>query len=154
MNGEVLDYKHINKRTKIPPKCSKTFTILAFGRSADYVYYKADYIPKSERAFMIDFELKSCNDNRVGIIQLIVLFALVLPVIFIFFGLIPYKMAKSRGRNPIHWIFLCFIITPLWVYIILAIIGDSEEKRRQYYEQLREYEEKRRQYYEQMTEDE
>ncbi|MBQ9253732.1 MAG: hypothetical protein IJ180_03035 [Bacteroidales bacterium] len=185
MNGEVLDYKPININLEIPPKLSKTFTIPAFGRSANYVYYKTDFVPSNARKFKIDFELKdystkkvkakpikkvfnsnkdyedisldrvstktsTTEDNSMGIVMLIILLVVVLPVLFIFFGLIPYKMAKSRGRNPILWILLCFIITPIWVYLILAIIGDSEEKLRKYYEQMRQNEEKRRQYYEQM----
>ena len=47
-------------------------------------------------------------------------------------------MAKNRGRSAGLWILLGFITSPLLVYIILAIIGDSDEKKRE--ELIREME--------------
>lgn len=51
--------------------------------------------------------------------------------IYLFFIRIPSRMATARGRRPGVWILLSFIISPIWVYIILAIIGESKEKMKQ-----------------------
>ncbi|MBQ7042721.1 MAG: hypothetical protein IJN66_08470 [Muribaculaceae bacterium] len=40
-------------------------------------------------------------------------------------------MAKKRGRNPVGWVILFWILTPLWGAILLLILGDSKEKLRQ-----------------------
>ena len=45
--------------------------------------------------------------------------------------LLPMKMAKKRGRSPLGWVFIFWLITPLWGIIILLIVGDSQEKLRQ-----------------------
>lgn len=57
--------------------------------------------------------------------------ALALCFIYLFFIYIPLTMAESRGRTGCIWVALCFVISPLWVYIILAILGKSEEKIRE-----------------------
>ena len=57
-------------------------------------------------------------------------------LIYLFYFLIPIKMAKKRGRNKTFWVILCFVLSPIWIYIILAIIGDSNRKRKQDMAQL------------------
>ena len=51
-------------------------------------------------------------------------------LIFILF-IIPISMAKKRGRNPVGWTILFWILTPFWGAILLLILGDSKEKIKQ-----------------------
>ena len=45
--------------------------------------------------------------------------------------IIPARMARKRGRSEVGWVLLAFCISPFWVYILLAILGDTNEKIRQ-----------------------
>ena len=45
--------------------------------------------------------------------------------------LLPRNMAKKRGRNPVGWTILFWILSPFWGAILLLILGDSKEKIRQ-----------------------
>ena len=159
MNGEILDYQDIDKSIEIAPKMAKTFTIDAFGESADYVYYKSKAITYHDRKFKVDFVLEQYNNVKEEQTQtdtttqkeldkaeddewpgafIFICFLFVVAICIIFYFVIPYKMAKNRGRSAGLWILLGFIISPLLVYIILAIIGDSDEKKRE--ELIREME--------------
>ena len=40
-------------------------------------------------------------------------------------------MAKKRGRNPVGWTILFWILTPFWGAILLLILGDSKKKIKQ-----------------------
>lgn len=44
--------------------------------------------------------------------------------------LLPYNMAKKRGRSALGWIILFWLITPIWGIIFLLIVGNSEKKIR------------------------
>lgn len=149
MNGEILDYQDIDKSIEIAPKMARTFTVKPFGESADYVYYKSRSIGH-DRKFKVDFILEQYNNVKEEQTQadtitqkeldkaeddewpgafIFICFLLGVAICIIFYFVIPYKMAKNRGRSAGLWILLGFIISPLLVYIILAIIGDSEEKK-------------------------
>ena len=45
--------------------------------------------------------------------------------------IIPTRMARKRGRSEVGWVILAWCISPFWVYILLAILGDTKEKIRQ-----------------------
>ena len=157
MNGEILDYQDIDKSIEIAPKMARTFTVKPFGESADYVYYKTrnSYY---NRKFKVDFVLEKYNETKIQQFQtdtvvkeidddddddwsgalMLFCFLLGVAICIVFYFVIPYKMAKNRGRSAGLWILLGFIISPLLVYIILAIIGDSDEKKRE--ELIREME--------------
>ena len=55
---------------------------------------------------------------------------MIIPVAYfcywVWFG-ITCKMAKKRHRDPLGWVLLSFCITPIWVWIILLIVGDKKE---------------------------
>ena len=51
-------------------------------------------------------------------------------IIFILF-ILPISMAKKRGRNPVGWTILFWILTPFWGAILLLILGDSKKKIKQ-----------------------
>ena len=63
-------------------------------------------------------------EEIIGVILFIILFVL-------FFGIIPARMARKRGQSEVGWMLLGFCITPFWVYILLAILGDTKEKIKQ-----------------------
>ena len=53
-------------------------------------------------------------------------------VVFVYlFFIIPARMARKRGRSEVGWVLLGFCISPFWVYILLAILGDTKEKIKQ-----------------------
>lgn len=53
-------------------------------------------------------------------------------VIFAYFWfIIPARMARKRGRSEVGWVLLAFCISPFWVYILLAILGETKEKIKQ-----------------------
>ncbi|MBR1774070.1 MAG: hypothetical protein IJ759_00945 [Bacteroidales bacterium] len=60
----------------------------------------------------------------------IVCACLAIGLVYLFYFHIPIKIAHNRGRSGTVWVILSFILSPIWVYIILAIIGDSKEKIR------------------------
>ena len=39
---------------------------------------------------------------------------------------ITCKMAHKRNRDPLGWILLSFFITPIWVWILLLIVGNKQ----------------------------
>lgn len=45
---------------------------------------------------------------------------------WVWFG-ITCKMAKKRHRAPLGWVLLSFCISPIWVWILLLIVGDKKE---------------------------
>ena len=49
-------------------------------------------------------------------------------IIVLVCALIPFFMAKSRGRSGIGWLLLSWCIGFWWAIIILLCIGDSKEK--------------------------
>ncbi len=46
-------------------------------------------------------------------------------LIYLFYIRIPINMAKKRHRDPLGWVLLSFVVSPLLVYIILLCVGDS-----------------------------
>lgn len=68
-----------------------------------------------------------CLDLLISIIGLILIFVFYSWLLFI----LPYRMAKKRGRSTIRWTILFWILTPFWGAILLLILGDSKEKIKQ-----------------------
>lgn len=65
-------------------------------------------------------------------------------LLFIFYLLlcvIPMSMAKKRGRSRFGWFLLSVFTSPLVGMILLAFLGETDERRR---ERIREEEEIRR----------
>lgn len=61
----------------------------------------------------------------------IIAIILALIVILWLYIFLPAKMARKRGRSTIGWIFLFWIISPLWGIIVLLVLGDSKQKIRE-----------------------
>ena len=52
----------------------------------------------------------------------------ILAVLWLFWIHIPASMARNRGRSALGWVLLAWVLSPLWIIIILLILGDSKEK--------------------------
>lgn len=52
-------------------------------------------------------------------------------VVYIAFCMIPVGLAKKHGRSQFGWFFLSFLVSPLLGLIILACLGETEEKRKE-----------------------
>lgn len=58
----------------------------------------------------------------------IIVLVTILVVLCLFWIYIPASMARNRGRSALGWVLLAWVLTPLWVIIILLVLGDSKEK--------------------------
>lgn len=58
----------------------------------------------------------------------IIVLVAILVVLWLFWIHIPASMARNRGRSALGWVLLAWILSPLWIIIILLILGDSKEK--------------------------
>ena len=59
---------------------------------------------------------------------LIIVSVAILVVLWLFWIHIPARMARNRGRSALGWVLLAWVLSPLWIIIILLILGDSKEK--------------------------
>lgn len=51
---------------------------------------------------------------------------------------LTYKMAKNRYRDPVLWILLAFVTSPIIAWIALLIAGEDELRKKQYEDLERE----------------
>lgn len=58
----------------------------------------------------------------------IIVLVTIVVVLWLFWIYIPATMARNRGRSALGWVLLAWVLTPLWVIIILLVLGDSKEK--------------------------
>lgn len=58
----------------------------------------------------------------------IIVLVTTLVVLWLFWIYIPASMARNRGRSALGWVLLAWVLTPLWVIILLLVLGDSKEK--------------------------
>ena len=58
----------------------------------------------------------------------IIVLVAILVVLWLFWIHIPASMARNRGRSALGWVLLAWVLSPLWIIIILLILGDSKEK--------------------------
>ena len=58
----------------------------------------------------------------------IIVLVAILVVLWLFWIHIPANMARNRGRSALGWVLLAWVLSPLWIIIILLILGDSKEK--------------------------
>jgi len=59
----------------------------------------------------------------------VVLIGLALLVIHVLICLVPFFMARKRGRSGLLWFIISLIIGWFWTVIILLIVGDTAEKK-------------------------
>jgi hypothetical protein len=59
----------------------------------------------------------------------VVLIGFALLVIHVLICLVPFFMARKRGRSGLLWFIISLIIGWFWTVIILLIVGDTAEKK-------------------------
>ena len=79
-------------------------------------------------------------ETSIAVFEIITL--LVILGVYIALCLIPVSMAKKRGRSGSGWFIFSFLLSPILGIIIVACLGETEDKRR---ERIYEEEEMRRQ---------
>lgn len=144
MQGNPMDYETFSYDIDIAPGMTKKLDIPAYEHGRNYHYYKT----KDEfghPAFKLRYELKAYNSpdfeesdnvitsdysnkinsdaNRYTIIALIIV--LVFLGIYVGLYVCVAVMAQRRNRNPLIWLLLSFIATPLLICIILLAIGNK-----------------------------
>ena len=90
--------------------------------------------PVNLEAPLYDYDPKDTYLGAIIIAILLVIFYLLLCVV-------PMSMAKKRGRSRFGWFLLSAFTSPLVGMILLAFLGETDERRR---ERIREEEEIRR----------
>ena len=59
----------------------------------------------------------------------IILIGLAILIVHVLICLIPFFMARKRGRSGLLWFIISLIIGWFWTIIILLIVGDTSEKK-------------------------
>lgn len=143
IKGNPMDYETFSYDINIAPGMTKKLDIPAYEHSRRYHYYKT----KDEfgnPAFKLRYELKGYNSPEVeksdniitsdystrthndAIFPIIVLIAVVILLgIYVGMYVLVAVMAQRRNRNPVIWLLLSFIATPLLICIILLAIGNN-----------------------------
>lgn len=65
--------------------------------------------------------------NSIDFLTIVVIMALIVNAIVLFYYV--YEMANTRGRSAFYWIFFSLFATPVTGIILLACVGETEEKR-------------------------
>ena len=65
------------------------------------------------------------SDLATVLIALALIVAILL-VIYLIRIHIAYRMAKNRHRDPLGWVLLSLLVSPLMTWIILLIAGDAK----------------------------
>lgn len=141
-NGKPMDYETYSYEIDIAPGMTKKLDIPAYEPLRRYHYYKTKD-GFGNPSFKLRYELKDFNaktddtttfggvdiknrSNNEATFSIIIILMLLL-VLGIYAGMyvLVAVMAQKRGRNPVLWLLLSFIITPLLVCIILLALGYS-----------------------------
>lgn len=149
MQGNPMDYETFSYDIDIAPGMTKKLDIPAYEHSRYYHYYKTKD-KFGHPAFKLRYELKGYNspdnkekDNIVtsnylnrddnddrannGVISSFITIIALVIVLGIYAGLyvLVAVMAQRRNRNPVAWLLLSFIATPLLICIILLAVGNN-----------------------------
>lgn len=60
---------------------------------------------------------------------LLLVVALILAFILVYYLIIT--MANKQGRETVIWLLLSFFVSPIFVIVCLALLGDTNERRRE-----------------------
>ena len=153
MQGNPMDYETYSYNIDIAPGMTKKLNIPAYEARRHYHYYKTKD-KFGNPAFKLRYELKDFNNPNIkttdvseniyslnavseydnnhsrGIAISIILILLFGLGIYVGLYILVAVMAQRRNRNPVLWLFLSFIATPLLICIILLVIG--KEYRTEY----------------------
>ena len=59
----------------------------------------------------------------------IIIIGIILFIVHVLICLVPFFMARKRGRSGMLWFVISLCIGWLWTVIILLIVGDTAEKK-------------------------
>lgn len=62
---------------------------------------------------------------------LFVIIVIAIVTFLIILIIIPVKMANKRGRSAIGWFIFCLVFSPFLAMLFLALLGETDEKRRE-----------------------
>jgi hypothetical protein len=62
---------------------------------------------------------------------LFIILVLAIVIFLIILIVIPVKMANKRGRSSIGWFIFCLVFSPFLAMLFLALLGETDEKRRE-----------------------
>ena len=63
----------------------------------------------------------------IGGFELIIVALFSLLFLWFFWVRLPAQMARRRGRDPLAWVLIFWLLSPLWGAIILLIAGDRRD---------------------------
>ena len=151
MKGEQLDYKDYSKTLSIAPGLTKAVSVAAFEDQRYYSYYKSAAYPMVARRFKVKFELTGYNKAKKAVVKKLTddgpsynmddrprclsPFVILIPIVIAWFAFGIYVgmfalvaiMAQKRNRSVEGWLLLSFIGTPLFVALVLLIIGNAKK---------------------------
>ena len=139
--GNPISYEEFSIKIDIAPGKTKMikisgpglldfYSIGSKGYHGDAKGYKVTY--ELQRYNLESNETNEANTDNVESIpsHITPTFSIFESIFFILFFIgifvLVGAMAKRRNRNPILWVFLSFIFTPILMILLLAIIGKSE----------------------------
>lgn len=142
MDGNELDYHDFTEYVNIAPGMTKKVKVEAYEEFRNYYYYKSkdevltpdSYTPFDVKFQLIDYNnqlIDFNNDSTSGIPPVIIFFFLGVIGIIIGIALVVLVgiLAKKRNRDPLLWVVLCFIFTPLVILIVLLCMGKKENSK-------------------------
>lgn len=61
--------------------------------------------------------------------ELLIIAGIVLSILLLihFWIRLPIKMARKRGRDPLGWVLIFWLLSPIWGILILWLAGDRRE---------------------------
>jgi len=79
----------------------------------------------------MDFQNIDSLNTLIGGIGIagIIAFLVILLIIHVLLCLVPFFMARSRGRSGLLWLIISFFVGWFWTIVILLIVGDSTDKQ-------------------------
>ena len=84
-------------------------------------------------ASMMAMDGNAASTAVIGVLMIILGIAITVGCIYI-----TYKMAKNRYRDPVLWLILAFVASPIIAWLGLYIVGEDEIRKKQYEELERE----------------
>ncbi len=136
--GNPISYEEFSIKIDIAPGKTKMIKISGPG-SYDFYSIGSKGYHGDAKGYRVTYELQRYNletneentDNVESIPSLITpTFSIYESIFFILFFIgifvLVGAMAKRRNRNPLLWVFLSMIFTPILIILLLAIIGRSK----------------------------
>lgn len=144
MNGNSLDYEIFNKKIEIAPGMTRKIDVPAYEHSRSYHYYKTPEA-LNHPLFKIKYHLNDYNthssslqpENQDGTSTssfqrrsygsglMLLVICLIFLGVYVGIYVLVAVMAQRRNRNPVIWLLLSFIGTPILMCLILLVIGKN-----------------------------